>query len=100
MPFSTLTVLLLGLLLVATSVIHRFQMDDLVAYRESWAVQMEVGLLLILVLLLLFSLLRALVYLVMGAGSRLGHCCLDVVLIFLFVIAGIAIDSPTLLYAT
>ncbi len=86
---------LIGLVFVAAAALHRWMLGD-PGYRSHWLIRPEVALLLVLLILVFVLGLSAAVSLFAGKWGQL----LVTLALLVGTVVGLAIDSPTLLYAT
>lgn len=92
-----------GLLLVCTSIAHRMQLDtsNPAAYTSGPLLGFEIVLLVaLLALLVVIAPVRGLFFLFQKRWRDLGMLAINVLIGFVSLALSIAIDAPTLLYAT
>ncbi len=99
MHFVKLSPVLVGLAFVAAAALHRWMLGD-PGYRSHWLIRVEVVLLLVLLILILAQGLSAVVSLFSGKWGELLVTLGLLALTGFLLLAGLGIDSPTLLYAT
>jgi hypothetical protein len=91
--------ILVGVLMVAVATAHRAMLDD-PEYTSHWLIALEFAMLLLLMALLLVQALYAVVQLFRGQWKKIFLAIGLWILTFVLFYLSIAIDAPTLLYAT
>lgn len=90
---------LTGIVLIAAAAAHRGMLNE-PEYTSHWLIVVEVALAAVLLILLAAQALYAVVMMFAGKWGQMFLTIALLILTFILFYAGIAIDAPTLLYAT